>query len=56
MIYLRSLFSHLVYISKDFPLIKEGYVFVIYGEQMCVGRVITVYFEAYSNHYYTEQI
>ena len=42
-------------ISKDFLLIKGDYIFVIYGDQMCVGRVIAVYFEAYNNHCYTEE-
>jgi len=43
-------------ISKDFPLIKGDYVFVLYGDQMCVGRVVSVYFEAYGHHCYTEEI
>jgi hypothetical protein len=43
-------------ISKDFPLIKGDYVFVLYGDQMCVRRVVAVYFEAYGHHCYTEEV
>ncbi|CAI2202005.1 17766_t:CDS:1, partial [Funneliformis geosporum] len=42
-------------ISKDFLLIKGDYVFVIFGDQMYVGKVIADYFEAYNYHCYTEE-
>ncbi|CAI2199818.1 4252_t:CDS:2, partial [Funneliformis geosporum] len=38
-------------ISKDVLLIKGNY-----GNQMCVGWVLAVYFEAYSNHCFMEPI
>ena len=42
-------------ISKDFLLLKGDYVFVIYGNQICIRRVIAIYFEAYSNHCNTDK-
>ena len=30
-------------------------MFALYGNQMCVGRVIAIYFEAYGHHCYTEE-
>ena len=42
-------------ITKEFPLIKGDYVFVLYGNQMCVRRVVAVYFEAYGYHCHTEE-
>ena len=42
-------------ISEDFSLIKGDYVFVLYGDQMCVERVIAIYFEAYGRHCYIEE-
>jgi len=41
---------------KDFPLIKEDYVFVLYDDQMCVKRVIAIYFKAYERYCYTERV
>ena len=42
-------------IFKDFPLLKDNYVFVLYGETMCVGRIVALYFEGYNNHCYTDE-
>ncbi|CAG8570932.1 2883_t:CDS:2, partial [Gigaspora rosea] len=42
-------------ISVNFPLSKDDYVFFLYGEIMCVGRVIALYFEGYNNHCYTDK-
>ncbi|CAB4419418.1 unnamed protein product [Rhizophagus irregularis] len=42
-------------ISKDFPLVIGDYVFVLYGNQMCVGRVEAIYFEVSPNHCYTDE-
>jgi hypothetical protein len=34
--------------------LKKGhYVFVRFGDKMCVGRVISIYFDAYGKHCYT---
>jgi hypothetical protein len=43
-------------ILKDFSLIKEDYVFVLYGDQMYVRRIVAVYFKAYGHHCYTEEV
>ncbi|PKB95180.1 hypothetical protein RhiirA5_437211 [Rhizophagus irregularis] len=42
-------------ITREFPLVKGHYVFVRYGDKMCIGRVISVYFEAYGKHCYTDE-
>ncbi|RGB23729.1 hypothetical protein C1646_774090 [Rhizophagus diaphanus] len=42
-------------ITYEFPLVKRHYVFVRYGDKMCIGRVISVYFEAYGKHCYTDE-
>ncbi|CAG8773388.1 24789_t:CDS:2, partial [Gigaspora rosea] len=44
-----------VNISEDFSLVKDNYIFVIYGNQLCVGKVIAVYFEAYNRHCYIDE-
>ncbi len=30
-------------------------MFIIYSDQICIGRIIMVYFEAYDNYCYTEE-
>ncbi|CAG8595177.1 10213_t:CDS:2, partial [Dentiscutata heterogama] len=42
-------------ISDNFPLLKGDYVFVLYGETVCIGKVIALYFENYNNHCYTDE-
>ncbi|CAG8803432.1 16704_t:CDS:2, partial [Dentiscutata erythropus] len=42
-------------ISEDFPLVKDNYIFVIYRNQLCVEKVIAVYFEAYNRHCYIDE-
>ncbi|RIB05663.1 hypothetical protein C2G38_2219046 [Gigaspora rosea] len=42
-------------ISENFPLIKDNYIFVIYGNQLCKGKVIAVYFEAYNRHCFIDE-
>ncbi|PKC53373.1 hypothetical protein RhiirA1_479433 [Rhizophagus irregularis] len=44
-----------VNITREFPLVKGHYVFVRYGDKMCIGHVISVYFEAYGKHCYTDE-
>ncbi|CAG8591405.1 21300_t:CDS:2, partial [Gigaspora rosea] len=39
---------------KSFIQMKNNYIFVVYGNQVCVGRVVAVYFEAYGQHCYTD--
>ncbi|CAG8828662.1 24458_t:CDS:2, partial [Gigaspora margarita] len=39
----------------NFPLSKDDYVFVLYSEIMCIGRVIALYFESYNNYCYTDE-
>ncbi|EXX73694.1 hypothetical protein RirG_058010 [Rhizophagus irregularis DAOM 197198w] len=42
-------------IFKEFPLLKGDYVFVLYGETMCIGKVVAIYFEGYNNHCYIDE-
>ncbi|CAB4415221.1 unnamed protein product [Rhizophagus irregularis] len=42
-------------ITPEFPLKKGHYVFVRFGDKMCVGRVISIYFDAYGKHCYTDE-
>ncbi|GES74758.1 hypothetical protein GLOIN_2v1772310 [Rhizophagus clarus] len=42
-------------ITREFPLVKGHYVFVRYGDKMCVGRVISIYFDAYGKHCYADE-
>ncbi|CAG8842099.1 19188_t:CDS:1, partial [Gigaspora margarita] len=42
-------------ILEDFLLVKDNYIFVIYGNQLCVKKVIAVYFEAYNQHCYNDE-
>ncbi|GBC37149.2 hypothetical protein GLOIN_2v1877683 [Rhizophagus irregularis DAOM 181602=DAOM 197198] len=42
-------------VSRDVPLIKGNYVFVKYRNQMCIGQIIAIYYEAYSNHCFANE-
>ena len=35
-------------------MVNGHYVFARYGDKMCVGRVLSVYFDAYGKHCYTD--
>ncbi|RHZ79684.1 hypothetical protein Glove_142g6 [Diversispora epigaea] len=37
-------------INDDFPLMKNHFVFCFYGEKICIGQVLALYFELYGNH------
>src|SRR6185436_1947908 len=37
-------------INDDFPLIKNHFVFCFYGEKICIGQVLTFYFDLYGNY------
>ncbi|PKB95313.1 hypothetical protein RhiirA5_436954 [Rhizophagus irregularis] len=43
-------------VSRDVPLIKGNYVFVKYRNQMCIGQIIAIYYEAYSNHCFANEL
>ncbi|RHZ77356.1 hypothetical protein Glove_180g36 [Diversispora epigaea] len=37
-------------INEDFPLMQNHFIFCFYGEKICVGQVLALYYENYSNH------
>ncbi|RHZ89977.1 hypothetical protein Glove_9g88 [Diversispora epigaea] len=37
-------------INDDFPLMKNHFVFCFYGEKICIGQVLALYFELYGNY------
>ena len=37
-------------INDDFPLIQNHFVLCIYGEKICIGQVLALYYELYGNH------
>jgi hypothetical protein len=41
-------------VTQDFPLRQDDFVIVIYGKKICVAKIISMYYEGYGNHCYTQ--
>ncbi|CAG8760362.1 12856_t:CDS:2, partial [Rhizophagus irregularis] len=51
----QKILSKFANINQDNPLNEQDYVIAYYGIQLCIGQVISSFYEAYRYHFYNQE-